>query len=179
MSQPYLGEIEAFPFGFAPKGWTTCSGQLLPINQNQALFSLIGVYYGGDGIENFALPDLRGRLANAEGQGPGLSSYVIGQVGGEEAHTLTVGETPVHSHLINADNNGTTGGSGVPSDAVTLGSGYSSASGSASVNVYSSASPTIGMGSLGSAGGQAHENRMPTLALTYCIALEGIYPSRN
>ena len=94
MAEPYISQIEAFPFGFAPKGWALCAGQLLPINQYQALFSLIGTYYGGNGTTNFALPDLRGRLALALGQGAGLSPYVLGQPGGEETHTLTVGETP-------------------------------------------------------------------------------------
>ncbi len=179
MAEPYLSQIEAFPFGFAPQGWALCAGQLLPINQYQALFSLIGTYYGGDGVTNFALPDLRGRLAPAFGQGGGLSPYVVGQQGGQEMHTLTVGETPAHTHTVNADNNGTTGGSNVPSNAVVLGSGYASQTGSPGVNIYSSASPTLAMGALGPAGGQAHENRMPFLTLNYCISLVGIYPSRN
>jgi microcystin-dependent protein len=179
MAEPYISQIEAFAFGFAPKGWALCAGQLLPINQNQALFSLIGTYYGGNGTTNFALPDLRGRVALALGQGGGLSPYVIGQQGGEETHTLTVGETPAHTHTVNADNNGTTGGSNIPSNAVVLGSGYANQAGSPPVNIYSSAPPTIGMGLLGAAGGQPHENRMPDLAMNYCIALQGIFPSRN
>ena len=179
MAEPYLSQIEAFPFGFAPKGWALCAGQMLPINQNQALFALIGIYYGGDGIRTFALPDLRGRVALAFGQGPGLSSYAIGQQGGQETHTLTVAETPAHTHTINAANNGMTGGSNVPSASVTLGSGYAAAVGSPPVNIYSAAPPAIGMGSLGSAGGQAHENRMPFLTLNYCIALQGVFPTLN
>ena len=179
MAEPYLSQIEAFPFGFAPKGWALCAGQLVPINQNQALFALIGTYYGGNGTTNFALPDLRGRVANGFGQGPGLSPYNIGQQGGQETHTLSGTETPAHTHTVNADNNGTTGGTNVPSDAVTLGGGYSGQAGSPAVNIYSSAPPTIGMGSLGPAGGQPHEIRMPYLALNYCIALQGIFPSRN
>jgi microcystin-dependent protein len=179
MAEPYISQIEAFPFGFAPKGWALCAGQLLPINQNQALFALIGTYYGGNGTTNFALPDLRGRLAPAIGQGGGLSPYVVGQQGGEETHTLTVQETPAHMQTVNADNNGTTGGSNVPSNAVVLGSGYANHAGSPAVNIYSSAPPTIAMGSLGTAGGQAHENHMPFLALNYCIALSGVFPSQN
>ncbi len=179
MAEPYLSQIEAFAFGFAPKGWALCAGQLLPINQNQALFALIGTYYGGNGTTNFALPDLRGRLAPALGQGGGLSPYVLGQQGGGESHTLTVAETPSHTHAINADNNGATGGSNIPSSAVVLGSGYANQTGSPAVNIYSSAAPTIAMGSLGPAGGQPHENRMPYLTLNYCISLTGIFPSQN
>jgi microcystin-dependent protein len=179
MAQPFLSQIEAFPFNFPPKGWAFCAGQLLPIAQNQALFALLGTTFGGDGRTNFALPDLRGRLANGFGQGLGLANYTLGQRGGEETHTLTGTETPLHSHLINADNNGTTGGTSTPGSGVTLGAGYANEAGSPAVNIYSSAAPTIAMGSLGSTGGQPHENRMPFQALNYCIALQGIFPSRN
>ena len=115
------------------------------------------------------------------GQGPGLSSYTLGQKGGEESHTLTLTQMPAggHGHAIHAVNNGQAGGTNTPSAAVTLGSGYASETNNPAVNVYSSAAPTIAMGSLASAGGQPHENRMPFLGLNYCIALQGIYPSRN
>ncbi len=179
MAEPYLSQIEAFPYNFAPQGWAFCAGQLLPINQNSALFALLGTTFGGDGQTTFALPDLRGRIAVGYGQGPGLSPYVLGQFGGEETHTLTVTETSAHNHLINADNNGTTGGSNTPGAAVTLGSGYVSETGSPPANIYSSAAPTIAMSSLGATGGQPHENRMPYLALNYCIALQGVFPSQN
>ena len=179
MAQPFLSQIEAFPYNFAPKGWAFCAGQLMPINQNQALFALLGTTFGGDGRTTFALPDLRGRLANGFGQGPGLANYTLGQRGGEEAHTLNTAETPPHSHLINADNNGTTGGSSTPSGGVTLGAGYANEAGSPAVSIYSSAAPTIAMGSLGPTGGQPHENLMPYLALNYCIALQGVFPSQN
>lgn len=179
MAQPFLSQIEAFPFNFAPKGWALCAGQLMPINQNQALFSLLGTTFGGDGRTNFALPDLRGRLANSFGQGLGLANYSLGQQGGQEAHTLTGTETPTHSHLVNAVKNGTSGGTSTPGSGVTLGEGYANEAGSPGVNIYSSAAPTIAMGSLGSTGGQPHENRMPFLALNYCIALQGVFPSRN
>ena len=179
MAEPFISQIEAFAFNFAPKGWALCAGQTLPINQNQALFSLLGTTFGGNGTTTFVLPDLRGRLANGFGQGPGLANYNLGQQGGEETHTLTVTETPPHSHLINANNNGTTGGSSTPGGGVTLGAGYANQTGSPAVNIYSTAAPTIAMGSLGPAGGQPHENRMPFLALNYCIALQGIFPSRN
>jgi microcystin-dependent protein len=179
MAEPFISQIEAFAFNFAPKGWALCAGQILPINQNQALFSLLGTTFGGNGTTTFALPDLRGRLANGFGQGSGLANHNLGQQGGQETHTLTVTETPLHSHRINADNNGTTGGSSTPGGGVTLGAGYANEAGLPAVNIYSSAAPTIAMGSLGSTGGQPHENRMPFLALNYCIALQGIFPSRN
>ena len=179
MAEPYLSQIEAFSFGFAPKGWALCAGQVLPIQQNQALFSLLGTTYGGDGIRTFALPDLRGRAALALGQGPGLSQYTLGQSGGQETHTLTAAETPAHTHAIAAVNNGTKSGTNVPGASVTLGSGYSASSGSPPVTIYSSDTPTVAMGSLGSTGGQAHENRMPYLAVNYCIALQGVFPSRS
>jgi microcystin-dependent protein len=117
----------------------------------------------------------------AVGQGQGLQNYSLGQTGGEESHTLVLGEMAGggHTHAITARNNGTTGGTNVPSNAVTLGAGYSSQSGSPTVNIYSSATPTIAMGSLTPVGGQPRENRMPFLALNYCIALQGIFPSRN
>jgi microcystin-dependent protein len=181
MSQPFLGEIEAFPYTFAPRGWAFCAGQVLPISQNAALFSLLGTTFGGDGINTFQLPDLRGRVGNGFGQGPGLSNYVMGQTGGQETHTLTLAEMPAgnHTHAVTAVNNGTTGGSNVPGSGVTLGSGYASEAGSPVVSIYSSAAPTAAMAPLTSTGGQAHENRMPFLAINYCIALQGIFPSRN
>src|SRR5579871_1325708 len=166
MSEPFLGEIAAFAFNFPPKGWAFCAGQLMPINQNQALFALIGTYFGGDGVRTFALPDLRGRIAVSSGQGPGLSNYDLGQVGGVEAHTLTVSETPVHTHPVNAVNNGQTNGTNVPSPTLTLGSGYAT---SGVVNIYSTTAASIAMTPLQPTGGQAHENRMPGLVLTYCI----------
>ena len=180
MAEPFLGEIEAFSFNFAPKGWAICAGQVLPINQNQALFSLLGTTYGGNGTTTFALPDLRGRIANAFGAGSGLANYNLGQTGGEESHTLALTEMQPggHSHTITAMNNGATGGTNVPDGTVKLGSGFARAS-NAPVSIYSAATPTIAMGSLAPSGGQPHENRMPFLALNYCIALQGIFPSRN
>ena len=181
MAQPYLGQIEALPYNFAPKGWAFCAGQILPIQQYAALFSLLGTTYGGNGINTFALPDLRGRVALAFGQGLGLADYTLGQAGGEEAHTLTLPEMAAggHTHAVTAVNNGTTGGTNVPSGSVTLGSGYASETGSPVANIYSSAAPTIAMAPLAPAGGQPHENRMPFLGINYCIALQGIFPSRN
>ena len=179
MSSPFVAEITMFAFNFAPKGWAFCAGQLLPISQNTALFSLLGTTYGGNGTTTFQLPDLRGRVANAFGQGQGLGNYSLGQTGGQESHTLILNEMPAggHTHTINATNNGTTGGTNVPSATVGLGAAY--ASGAVAVNIYSSAAPTTAMGSLAPTGGQPHENRMPFLGLNYCIALQGIFPSRN
>src|SRR5271155_1078312 len=120
MAQPFIGQIEAFGFNFAPKNWAFCAGQLLPINQNTALFSLLGTTYGGNGTTTFALPDLRGRIANAFGQGQGLAPYQLGQAAGEEFHTLALAEMAAggHTHAINATNNGTASGTNVPSAAV-------------------------------------------------------------
>ena len=178
---PFLGQIEAFPYPYAPRGWMFCAGQILPINQYQALFALLGVTYGGNGTSNFALPDLRGRIPLSSGQGPGLSIYNLGQPGGAETHTLTMSEMPAgaHNHAITAVNNGTTGGTNVPSAGVTLGAGYSGQAGSPVVSIYSTDAPTVAMRPLGNTGGQAHENRMPYLAVNYCIAISGIFPSRN
>jgi len=102
MADPFLGEIRAFPFTFAPKGWALCNGQLMAISQNTALFSLLGTQYGGDGKSTFALPDLQGRVGINMGQGPGLSLYSVGDSGGEETHTLTAAEMPAHSHAVNS-----------------------------------------------------------------------------
>ncbi len=179
MATPYIGQIEAFAFNFAPRGWVVCAGQILPIAQNQALFALIGTTYGGNGTTTFQLPDLRGHVAVAQGTGQGLSPRALGTIGGQEQHTLVIGEMPAapHSHTVNAMNNGTSGGTNVPGGGVMIASAYQAA-GSEVVNVYGSGSP-VAMGALGNTGGQAHENRMPFLALNYCIALQGIFPSRS
>ena len=108
MSSPFLAEIRTFSFNFAPKGWAMCNGQLLAINQNAALFSLLGTTYGGNGVTNFALPDLRSRTPIHWGQGPGLANVVLGQVGGEESHTLTLTELPAHNHSFTASTSAAT-----------------------------------------------------------------------
>ncbi len=182
MSEPYLSMIEAFGFGFAPKGWAICAGQALPINQNQALFALLGTTYGGDGRITFNLPDLRGRLALGFGQGSGLSPYTLGAAGGEETHQLLASEVPAHSHTLNVTNNGQSSGTNIPSGTVLMGSGYTMETNNPVENIYSSAAPTIAMsaGAVGPVGGGgAHENRMPFLTINYCIALQGIFPSSN
>jgi microcystin-dependent protein len=166
----YLGEIKLFACTFAPRNWALCNGQLLPIAQNQALFALLGTQYGGNGQTSFALPDLRGRVAIHHGQGPGLSAYSIGQMAGEENHTLTPGELPAHSHVARASS--AVGSSASP---VTL----LPARNAAEVPQYA-ASPdtTLAAGAISSVGGsQAHPNMQPHLALNYCIALSGIFPT--
>ena len=165
MTEPFIGEIQVFPFGFAPRGWAQCNGQLLPINQNQALFSLLGTMYGGDGRTTFALPDLRGRVAL--GVGPGYSQ---GQQAGEEAHTLSVSEMPAHTHGANAS-------SAAPSTSNPAGAAWANAG--ASSYAASPNAPMAGNAVAPAGGGQPHENRSPYLTLNFCIALVGIFPSRN
>lgn len=186
MSEPYLGQVEIFSFNFPPKGWTTCSGQLLPINQNQALFSLLGTNYGGNGQTTFGLPDLQGRVAIGQGQGQGLSSYVLGEKLGTEVHTLVTNEMAAHNHSLNADSTtAATNNTDVPSTNVVLGQTVGTQSGVANpfaLNLYASGIPggTLDTDSIGLAGGnQPHSNVMPYLALNFCIALIGIFPSRN
>ena len=164
MSEPFLSEIRIMSFNFAPKGWAMCNGQLLPINQNQALFALLGTTYGGDGRVNFALPDLRGRAPIHFGSG-----HTLGERGGEQAHTLTLSELPLHTHFLNAN---TSPGQNNPPGAVL---------GKAATNMYGPASALAAMGTsvLNVGGSQAHLNMQPFLTLTFCIALQGIFPSRN
>jgi microcystin-dependent protein len=167
MAEPFLGELRIMSFNFAPKGWAMCNGQLLPINQNQALFSLLGTTYGGDGRVNFALPDLRGRLPMHFG-----NSHVLGEKGGEYAHTVIISEMPAHTHVANALNVAATAN----------GPNNNMLSNSASANLYANASNLVAMApqGIGNAGGsQPHENKHPFLTLTFCIALQGIFPSRN
>jgi microcystin-dependent protein len=171
MSEPFRGELKLVPYDFAPQGWAFCAGQLIPISQNTVLFELIGTTYGGDGIVTFALPDLRGRAAIHRGQGPGLSSYEEGQVGGLETVTLTVGQIPAHSHSVAVSS--VLGNHSDPTvehlGASPLGLGY----------VYGAAPNTTMPGGTTAAGGsQPHDNRQPYLTLNYVIALEGVFPSQ-
>lgn len=170
MGNPFLGEIKIVSFllsgGTAPpRGWAFCNGQLLPINQNQALFSLLGTTYGGNGQTNFALPDLRGRVPIHMGAG-----HTLGERAGEQAHTLSISELPTHTHIATATSNN--GSTPVPANNV-LGQ---------ALNAYrpASALTPLNAGSVTSSGGsQAHTNMQPYLALVYCIALQGIFPSQN
>jgi microcystin-dependent protein len=165
MGEPFLAEIRIISFNFAPKGWALCNGQLLPINQNQALFSLLGTNYGGNGTTNFALPNLQGRVPFHFGGG-----FSLGQTGGEATHTLTTPELPAHNHLAMASSSN--------ADQVNP-SGNFWAKGAASA--YSAASnDAMSPASLANAGGsQPHENMSPFLVLNFVIALQGIFPSRN
>lgn len=153
-------------FVFAPKGWALCNGQLLPINQNQALFSLLGTTFGGDGRVNFALPDLRGRVPIHEGNG-----HTLGERGGEQAHTISIAEVPTHTHVLNGS---TAAGANTPSNATVFGK-------SNPQPVYGGAASLGAMAtSIGNAGGsQAHLNMQPFLTLNFCIALQGIFPSQT
>jgi microcystin-dependent protein len=169
MSQPFLGQIILVPYNFAPQGWALCNGQLLSIAQNTALFSLLGTSFGGDGQTTFALPDLRGRVPISSGQAPGLQNYNLGQVGGEETVTLTGNQVGAHSHLVNVNSNHFN--SKEPGNNFLAEGGHfqSAADGS-----------TMNPGMIANGGGsQPHDNMQPYLGLNYCIALQGIFPSRS
>ncbi|MDP1584285.1 MAG: tail fiber protein [Bradyrhizobium sp.] len=167
MAEPFLSEIRMMSFGFAPKGWALCGGQIMPINQNQALFSLLGTRYGGDGRATFALPDLRGRVPNHTG-GQG---HFLGERGGEQSHTLTAAELPTHTHP--AKGSGNTGNSATGANSVL---GVVPGRLYANVAQVTALSPTT-ITTVG--GSQAHNNMQPFLTLSFCIALQGIFPSRN
>jgi microcystin-dependent protein len=165
LAEPFLGQVSLYSFNFAPKGWAQCNGQLLPINQNQALFSLLGTQYGGNGVQNFALPNLQGAVAmHTDG------SYPIGQTGGETLHTLLIGETPAHTHAV--------GASAAAATALTASNNFPGVSTSAA---YATGGPntTLGPGTSSVGSSQPHNNMAPYLTLNYCIALTGIFPSRN
>jgi microcystin-dependent protein len=186
MSEAYISQIEIFGFSFPPKNWANCSGQIMQISQNAALFSLLGTTYGGNGVQTFALPDLRGRVPISMGQGAGLPNYSEGQVGGEETHVLQTSEMPSHTHRMMADATTTTGIVDTPAANLSLGqsSGKPPTGSGFAVNIYNTAAPAAGSalapGAIGSTGSnQAHENRMPFLGINFCICLSGIFPSRN
>ena len=176
MSNPFVGEIRIFGFNFAPTGWALCAGQILPISQNTALFSLLGTYYGGNGTSNFALPNLQGCAPVNQGQGAGLSPYVMGQSGGVSTVTLNANQMPAHNHNVQCLAAG--GDSNTPVNhgfaEVTAGRG--------TTNLYAASSDgtTMNATAISSAGGgQPHNNMAPYLAVNFCIALIGIYPARN
>jgi microcystin-dependent protein len=171
MADPFLGQISIFSFGFAPKGWAFCTGQTLQIAQNQALFSLLGTTYGGDGVRTFGLPDLQSRAALSSGRGPGLSPYTLGQIGGESAHTLTIQEMPSHAH-----------GAATASDTTQLSpvGRYWAPNTQGNATYSATATGIMSANAVGLSGNsQPHPNMQPYLAVNFCIALVGVYPSRN
>jgi len=173
---PFLGQLICVGFNFAPQGWALCDGQLLAISQNTALFSLLGTTFGGNGTTNFALPDLRGRTSLHMGQGPGLGNYVLGQNGGTENATLSVGNLPQHSHPLNATSN--PGSSSHPNGQLLASSGggaiYDSGNGGNGVDSQLS-SKAVGV----AGSGQPFDKHMPYVTMNWIIALQGVYPSRS
>ena len=171
----YLGEIKICSFNFAPKGWAFCEGQLLPINQNQALFSLLGTTYGGNGQTNFALPDLRGRMVIGSGDG-----YDLGQIGGEAAHTITQAEMPLHNHILTATNSAATTDKPTSQTMLASPADIIFPQVTKNVNTYAAPGSVVQLSPLtsGSVGGsQPHNNMMPFITVRYIIALQGIFPS--
>ena len=164
MSTPYLGEIRIFSISYAPAGWAQCNGQLLPINQNTALFSVLGTTYGGNGTTTFALPNMQGRLPLHFGKG-----IVQGQNGGEAAHTLIIPEIPLHTHGVNGSTSNASAGS-------PAGNLWAEGNGAYNASASTAMNPA---GLAGTGGNQPHENRSPYLTVNFCIATEGIFPSPN
>ncbi len=174
MADPFVAEIRIFPFNFAPKGWAFCQGQLLPISQNTALFSLLGTTYGGDGKSTFALPGLQGRASMQPGQGPGLSLHDLGETGGSETVTLLESEIPAHTHPMRAS-----------SDDGDLKTPTSTRSLARSIGGFAYQSTTSGLQAMApetippAGGDQPHNNMQPYLTLSFCIALQGVFPPRS
>jgi microcystin-dependent protein len=174
MADPFVAEIRIFPFNFAPKGWAFCDGQLLPLSQNTALFSLLGTTYGGDGKSNFALPDLQGSAPMHPGQGPGLSLYDLGQTGGSQTVTLLQSEMPFHSHGMRAQT--------VDNADITNVVNTAAYAPSAGGTLYQNATDgtMLGFESMPIAGSSLpHNNMQPYLTLNFCIALQGVFPPRG
>ena len=176
--EPYLGEIRMFGGNYAPRGWALCNGQLLAIAANTALFSLLGTTYGGNGVNNFALPNLQGRLPMHWGNNPPLTNRVLGEIAGTESVTLISTQMPIHNHVLNS-------GNGTAGDASTPQNNFSSVfvdpnTGSPASTYSAAAATTMAPTAIGTAGGsQPHDNMPPFLCVTFIIALEGIYPPRN
>lgn len=180
MSSPFLAEVTMFGFNFAPRGWAFCQGQLLPISQNTALFSLLGTTYGGDGKSNFALPNLQGQAVVNAGQGPGLSPYYLGEETGSENVTLLTTEMPAHNHTLMAT---TTEGNTATASGNQLAKAYSGGKqASYTANYLSSNSPQTSLSPLAltaAGGSQPHNNMQPYLTLNFCIAMQGVFPPRS
>ena len=173
MADPFVAEIRIFPFNFAPKGWAWCNGQLLPISQNTALFALLGTTYGGDGKSTFALPDLMGRAPMQPGQGPGLSLHDLGEIGGSETVTLLESEIPAHSHAMSAatqDN----------ADVQLVSSAAAFAPATGGTPYQTTPHTTMAPQALAPTGGSLpHNNMMPYLTFSFCIAMQGVFPPRS
>jgi microcystin-dependent protein len=187
MADPFLAEIRLFAGNFAPKGWALCDGQLLPINQNQALFSILGTFYGGNGTTNFALPDLRGRVPVGVGQGPGLADYPLGQQTGTETATIAIGQMPPHTHAFTPGSLKIAAVS-APGNTQSPDNAFPAAEALGVTATYSTATPDITMAPAALSGtptvatiggGQPVGIMQPYVVLTYIIALVGIFPSRN
>ena len=179
MAEPFVGQVCSFGFNFAPINWAFCNGQIVPIDQNTTLFQLLGTTFGGDGVTTFQLPDLRGRVPLNQGQGQSLSNYVMGQVTGSESITLTSGQIPAHIHSVATSN--TPGTTNVPSTSVFL---SDEGPGTPAVTTYTPGAPATQVALAGSTispsgSSVGHENRQPYLAVNFCIALVGIYPSQG
>jgi microcystin-dependent protein len=174
MANPFVAEIRIFPFNFAPKGWALCNGQLMPISQNTALFSLLGTTYGGDGKSNFALPNLQGSAPMHPGQGPGLSLHYLGEASGSDTITLLQSEMPAHSHTVGASGQNALQSVPGPSSVLARSNGaFAYVPGSNPiVNMNSAAIVPIG-------GNQPHNNLQPYLTINFCIALQGVFPPRT
>jgi microcystin-dependent protein len=171
MSEPFLGQISIYAFGFAPRGFAFCNGQIMAITQNLALFSLLGTTYGGNGQTTFALPNMKGNIALSSGQGPGLSAYALGQASGEGAHTLTLTEMPLHFHPVRFATDTTE-----TSPAMH----YWAQDTAGNVTFATTDGVTLSPAAITSQGsGQAHQNMEPYLTLNFCIALQGVFPSRD
>jgi microcystin-dependent protein len=173
MADPFVAEIRIFPFNFAPKGWAWCDGQLLPLSQNTALFSLLGTTYGGNGKSNFALPDLQGRAPMHPGQGPGLSLHDLGETGGSETVSLLESEIPAHAHTLRAS-------AVLPADQPTPQGTLTATPGSDKPYAPAASLTPMAPQALAPAGGdQPHNNLMPYLTFYFCIALQGVFPPRS
>jgi microcystin-dependent protein len=177
MSEPFLGQVIAVGFNFAPVGWAFCNGALLSISQNDALYSLLGTTYGGDGVNTFGLPNLQGRVPVNQGTGPGLSNYVMGQVGGVESVNLSAGNLPTHTHTAGTANSA--GSTNIPGSNTVL---SNEGPGTPQITTYvafANQQPLVGSTISNTGNSVPHENRQPLLAINFIIALQGIYPSQT
>jgi len=172
---PFVAEIRIVPFNFAPKGWAFCDGQILPLSQNTALFSLLGTTYGGDGRSNFALPNMQGNAPMHPGQGPGLSLHDLGEIGGSEIVSLLLSEIPTHSHALMASNQPGEDAAPGTGEALARSVGASLYQSGASQNLVQLADVALAP----AGGDQPHNNMMPYLTLNFCIALQGVFPPRT